>query len=144
VNIFANISRILVASISVSLVGCSNEESQKEAESEFNRLNAIQAAYMECIEKTDTPPAGPEELTKYVPEGVDADSLFTSTRDGHPYIIHWGVDFRGHQGQQPLVLGYEKTAKDGQRYVWTGFGVLLMSNEEFSKAEFPPEKDPEL
>jgi hypothetical protein len=143
-KIFVTISRLLVASLSMSLAACSNAESEKEAESEVNRLNDIQAAYMECIEKTDAPPAGPEEFAKYVPDGVDADSLFTSTRDGHPYIIHWGLDFRGHQGQQPLVLGYEQKGKDGNRYVWTGFGVLEMSDEEFSKADFPPGKDPEL
>ncbi|MDA1017725.1 MAG: hypothetical protein O3A00_25115 [Planctomycetota bacterium] len=140
-NLIQKVSQLFVVSLAISAAACSNgpsENSQKEAEAEVNRLNAIQAAYMECIEKTDMPPAGKEELAKFLPAGVEADHVFTSARDGHPYVIHWGVDFRKHQSQQPFVLGYEKTAKDGKRFVWTGFGVLEMSDEEFSNAEFPP------
>ena len=142
-SLIQKISQLFVVFLVFSVAACSkgpSEESKKEAESELNRLNAIQAAYMECIEKTDMPPAGKEELTKFLPDGVEADRVFTSARDGHPYVIHWGVDFRKHQSQQPLVMGYEKTAKDGKRFVWTGFGVLEMSDEEFSNAEFPPGK----
>lgn len=139
INVRFRSSYILVALVSACLVSCGggrSKEESKEIESEVNNLNAIQAAYIAHTEKTRRLPQQPEDLTKFFPKDLDATKIFTSTRDGQKYVIGWGTDHRKVSGDKPLVIGYEKKGKNGVRMVWTGFGVMEMSDEEFSKADF--------
>jgi hypothetical protein len=129
---------IVVALVSVCLVSCGgrSEEQNNELAAEVGHLNAIQSAYIAHTETTRKLPQRPEDLLKFFPKDVDATKIFTSTRDGQKYVIAWGTDHRSVSGDKPLVIGYEKKGEGGVRMVWTGFGVLEMSDEEFSGANF--------
>ncbi|MDA1013716.1 MAG: hypothetical protein O3A00_04585 [Planctomycetota bacterium] len=146
-NVLINFRRILVPLIAISLIACDKGPSkeQKAEVAEFTRLNYIQAAYQKCLEKTKKPPMKPADLAKFFPEGVDVAEVYTSKRDGQPFVIIWGADFRKHvTSSKPLVLGYEQSLTDSKRMVWTSYGVLEMTDTEFLRAAFPLNHRPKL
>lgn len=137
---------LLVCLVLMLSAGCGGGPSQVEQqaiESEVNHLNAIQMAYMEYTGKNDKPPQSPDDLKDYFEDGVDVNSVYTSNRDGQPYVVLWGTDFRQHSGTKPLVIAYEKDGEGGKRLVFTGFGVIEMTESEFRDAAFPPGKQPQ-
>jgi hypothetical protein len=127
---------------SILLTACGSggpsEEEEKEKSTEIDNLNAIQTAYLACIEKSRRPPKGPNDLKSHFPKDVDLSTVYTSTRDGQPYVIAWGVDPNKQMGDKPLVIAYEKNGKNGVRMVFSVFGVIEMSDEDFGQASFAP------
>lgn len=140
-NIFMNHGGNLLVLVGIAVVGCGDvpsHEQQEEASAEYDRLSAISTAYNDYTAKNNKPPTGPDELKPFFPESVDSATVFTSARDGQPYVIIWGTDSRKQSGNRPLVFGYEQTGKDGSRMVLTGFGVMEMTDTQFKYAVFPP------
>lgn len=139
-------SCVVALCVSIFLTACGSggpsEEEQQEKAKEIDNLNAIQVAYMACLDKTGRPPKGPGDLNKHFAKGVDSNAVYSSARDGQPYVIAWGVDPRRQMGEKPLVIAYEKNGKDGVRMVFSAFGVIEMNDEQFGEATFPPDIRP--
>jgi hypothetical protein len=69
--------------------------------------------------------------------------LLISPNDGQPLVILWGTDPRPDQDPSPLVIGYEKNGKWGQRFVFHTMGVVQMTSADFARARFPGGHQPE-
>jgi hypothetical protein len=66
--------------------------------------------------------------------------------DGKPFTICWGVDFAKPvgTGQQPVVVAYESTGRDGKRYVLTtARNVQHLTDTEFRASNFPSGHKPQ-
>ena len=68
--------------------------------------------------------------------------MFTSVRDGEPFVIIWGTDPRTGMELKPQVIGYEKEGRGGNRFVFTAMGVMQMTDGDFEEANFPPGHKP--
>jgi hypothetical protein len=128
-------------------------------------LNTIGRAYAIATEELRHPPRNKEEFLPYLKatlaeetlakERAEADEpaaagdvrkvedVMRSESDGEEFVIHWGVDCRGQRGLTAPVLAYEKSGKDGRRYVLQGVrGPYLVKNEKFAELPFPPGFNP--
>jgi len=127
--------------------GCGGGRSEADnagVAGEADKLNAIQSAYFAFVDKNRRPPNSAEELEKYFASDVDTATVYTSDRDKQPYVIFWGADFRKHSGATPFVIAHEKEGSGGVRMVFTGYGVMEMSEEQMQTGvSYPPgEKAP--
>jgi len=135
-----------VSSISVAglliCTGCSNGPEADVAQgNSFGQLNAIQQSYFEFFSSKNTPPKSKDDLAPILKKnGHDVGSIFVSERDNEEFVMIWDVDPTNVDQQR--VLGYEATSVDGSRLVFTNFGVMSMSDEEFSSATFPSGHSP--
>jgi len=104
-----------------------------------DNLSKIQRAYDLAVKSLGRPPARVEELRPFLKDAGDPDQILRSPRDGQPYVVLCGVDFRKLRIDSipPPIMAYEDTGKDGKRYVLTVMGVMPMSNAEFAKAKLP-------
>jgi hypothetical protein len=130
---------VLIAAAS----GCGPGEvhAQRETDPAKERLLAVMRAYGLFSTFEHGPPDSANDLRPILAKDGQTDDVFVSPRDGQPFVVCWGFDLSAPKppGSPPLVLAYEKTGKDGQRYVLTTFRqVELVSDEDFRKREFPP------
>lgn len=124
--------------LSILVSGCSGDSDEVTPEAEVgDNFSTIADAYLRATEENRRPPKGPEELKPFLPQDVDQDSLFQSVRDGEPFVIIWGTDPREGMDLKPLVIGYEKEGKGGDRFVFTAMGVMQMTDDDFEEANFP-------
>ncbi len=121
---------IVLACLVLSSVGC---EKQIDTDvSAFNKANIsrLKNAYIMYMAAHDqVGPADEEQLKKYMREnkaavvrlkrmGVspdDIDSMFSSDRDGEPFVIRWGL-----KGLADHAMIFEATGVDGKRMVAFG------------------------
>ena len=128
-------------------VGCSGDEQPLDP-AKVEHLQQIQQAYMKAAQDMRRPPQDREELKNYLPADVNMDELFRSEIDGQEYVIIWGTDpftppdLFSSPEPKPIVIGYEKEGKDGQRYVFLANGVVQMDDARFAQANFPPGHNP--
>lgn len=141
---FAVSCLLVVASSFLTSCGGQSSEDVKNIEQTTDNLRAISDAYKAATNKLGRPPADPQEITKFLPSGVDANKVFKSPNDGESFVIFWGTDIRNApvQGTKPLIVGYEKNGKDGSRMVFTTMGVVTMNDEQFASGFFPPGHQP--
>jgi hypothetical protein len=129
--------------------GCSQPSViEKPIDPTQQQLILIGAAYQQYTYAKESPPSKPEDLKQNIQELGGNDAVWISTRDGQPFVIVWNLDLR----QPPTwaspnstpVLAYEKTGKNGKRFVRTVMGsVEELSEQEFAAASFPPGHSPE-
>jgi hypothetical protein len=101
----------------------------------------ISLAYVKATDTLDRAPESLQDIMPYLKElEADPNTILISPDDGEPYVIIWGVDYRA-PGNQP-VIAYEKTGKDGKRYVCQINLVVHLNEAEFKKAPFPPGRGP--
>jgi hypothetical protein len=130
--------RWIVLLLITLLSGCSGDSDEVTPEVEVGGdLFTIAEAYRLATEKNGQPPKGPDELKPFLPQDADQDALFRSVRDGEPFVIIWGTDPREGMDTKPLVIGYEKEGKGGDRFVFTAMGVMQMTDDDFAEARFP-------
>ncbi len=128
---------VLAFALAALASGCSSKTADKSAGEVGGNLTTIAKAYFRAMETNRRPPSGPEDLKPFLPRDAAQDSLFRSARDGQPFVIVWGTDPRGGMDLKPLVIGYEKVGKDGDRMVFTAMGVMTMTDKSFAEANFP-------
>ena len=135
--------RWIVLLLIILVSGCSGDGDEITPEVEVGEnLSTIADAYQLATEKNRQPPKGPDDLKPFLPQDVDQDTLFRSVRDGEPFVIIWGTDPREGMDIKPLVIGYEKEGKGGDRYVFTAMGVMQMTDDDFAEARFPSGHNP--
>jgi hypothetical protein len=110
---------LLICATSFAAIGCSRTTEQP---SEVKHLQVLASLYGRYITKhRGQPPPDEAALKKFIPTispdelralGVDSsnlDALFTSPRDGQPYVVRYR--------QSASVVAYEREGKNGKRYV---------------------------
>jgi hypothetical protein len=121
------------------LSGCAKPEPQVESE-EVTNLSRIQQAYLEAATRLGHPPQNLNELRPYLVKQGNPDQLLRSPRDGQLYEIRWGVSTRGFSPDTklPAILAWERDGVDGERWVLTVSGTMLMEDKEFARAKKAP------
>jgi len=113
--------------------GCGPPTPDKPAANSYENLGAINAAYMNATKKLGRPPAKLAELEPFLQGG---EQVLISPVDGEPYEIVWNVDIqRMRERNTPPIVAYEKTGKDGKRFVLNGHLILPLTDDEFQKAK---------
>ena len=125
----------------ISLPGCGGGSSPREQqESNLRKLTVLYNQYRG--ENRGQAPASEDEFKGYLDslpsetlEGLDvtdAESLFTSPRDGKSYVLIYGSPGGPSDSGQPPVIAYEQEGKGGKRLVATSLGAI----EEVDEARF--------
>lgn len=128
----------------LSLAGCQPKviRSEKPVDPVAQQLVAIGTAYRQFTDKHGKPPKGPADIQKWLP----AEGTLISSRDGKPFKVFWGVDYRSWPtwAVGRPVLAFESVGADGSRHVLSFTGnVELLSEQAFRESSFPPgEKAP--
>ena len=140
-----SISQILI--VFAVTCGCSQQAVvEKQIDPTQQQLILIGTAYQQYTFANEAPPSKPDDLKQLLRELGGTDAVWVSSRDGHPFVIVWNLDLL----QPPTwakttpVLAYEKTGKNGKRFVRTVVGsVEELSPQEFAAASFPPGHTPQ-
>jgi len=111
-------------------------------------LQKIGVAYAQATTRLKRPPKNLSDLLPSLKEQGEPAEILRSPDDGEEYVILWGVDFRWPppgQRDPSVVLAYEKRGKAGKRHVLRlPTRVVLMTDDELKKTEFPPGHQPAL
>ncbi len=121
--------------ICFSMLGCSSDPTQAQADPAEQNLLSIHSAYEQAV-SSGRAPRGPKDLRRGLGDGEkgDLEQMLRSPRDHQPYEIIWGVMLNSDE-ENPRVLAYEKNGADGTRFVlWTDGAVKKMTEPEFKKA----------
>ncbi len=112
-------------------------------------LQQIGAAYSQAAFKLGRPPATVDDLKEFLnnsPGNPDPATVLKSPDDNENYVIVWGVDFRElakSSGNVDVVLAYEQRGTGGKRHVLKPPSiVVVMTDEQFKTARFPPGHQP--
>lgn len=141
---------VVLASISVAFLaailpfGCaaSREVPQAPAEAHLKALAVFYGRYV--AQNRGQSPKDEQALKAFIqslPEADRAslktenvDSIFTSPRDGQPYVVRYGVPLGMPGPQGAPVIAHEQTGAGGERYVATSLGdVRLVDDEQFQQ-----------
>lgn len=108
-------------------------------------LQKIGAAYVKATTQLKRPPEKSDDLLPFLTSDTrpgDPLSVLRSPNDGENYVIVWGVDVRKlvmNRNKTRVIIAYEKWGKEGVRYVLKAPNhVVALSEEQFTKASFPP------
>jgi hypothetical protein len=127
------------------LAGCSSPRGDPPLTPTEERLYKIGKAYIQATTRLKRAPRNFAEIKANL-AGEVSDDWMRSANDGEPFVVLWGVDYnRLPPGRDdPFTVGaYEKNGVGGQRYVLHfPIGVVLLTDEAFRKAIFPPGHKP--
>jgi hypothetical protein len=108
-------------------------------------LQQIGAAYTQASVKLDRAPRDAndlKEILKSGPGNPDPETVLRSPDDNEPYVVVWNVNFMEvakARGNVDVILAYEQKGKNGKRHVLKPPAqILVMTDEEFRGAAFPP------
>ncbi|MEO2047970.1 MAG: hypothetical protein ABGX16_15530 [Pirellulales bacterium] len=138
-------SLLLMAVVTcMAIVGCS-QKSQVPTGKPAENIRKLALAYVQSSSTNrGIGPKDKQSLIKFMVHRIglseqEADKLFVSPRDNHPYVILWGIALEGSgpmgpRPPKPKIIAYEKSGADGTRYVADGrISIVQMSQEDFSK-----------
>jgi hypothetical protein len=122
-----------------SLSGCGGTRQPPAEEVSIKALTILYGRYFQSHQ--GKPPANEGELRAFVEKltaeelallgAKDPTKLWTSARDGQPYVVMYG-SLTNPQGPSGPVVIYESKGVGGQRYVGTSLGNV----EEVNEARF--------
>ena len=137
---------ILVA-IVLPAISCGPSESVTHIPADHARLKALVTVYAYSCRDLQRPPETFEELLPICKQAKieNPGEYFTSTRDGQPYVIIWGLDLERRYLGAGVPIAYEHTGEDGKRLVVTcNQEIKELSAEELAQAKWPAEHEPEI
>jgi len=132
---------VVVGIVAWLATGCGTRiESQEREQSNLKPLAIMYGQFIG--QHRGQPPKNEEEFKQYVrsqsPDALasfgvsDPDAIFVSSRDGQPYVVHYGNAARTGPpgpGGQP-VIAYEQTGVGGDRFVASSIGAIEEVDEE--------------
>lgn len=132
------------------LHGCGSSGSATVDEDKSSEnLKRIGAAYSQAALQLGRPPRDANDLSaaiKNSPDKPNPADILRSPADNENYVIVYGVDFRAlamKRGNVDVVIAYEKVGVDGKRLcLKPPAQVVVMTDEEFKSADFPPGHQP--
>jgi hypothetical protein len=140
-HLLGAVPSILLLAAVAGAVGCAKEvRVEAKLDPAHENLMRIGSAYIQFNTKNQRPPKSVEEIKPFLKESGSIDELLRSPRDGHPFVICWGVDLLvpPRWAKSTPILAYEKRGAEGTRYVLTTLrSVEQMSDEQFQQASFP-------
>lgn len=110
-------------------------------------LQGLVTIYVYAAAELGRPPQSVDELQSTFEKASieDPSQMLTSTRDGQPFVIIWGLDVTGRYAGADAPIAYEREGLDGVRLVVTcGLQVLEVSDAEFADLHWPEGYEPEL
>lgn len=133
-----------------ALPGCGAPQSVVfDEDTSRQNLQRIGVAYAQVSAALNRPPRNQQELISAIQgdsSQPSAAQILRSPNDGEDYVVVWDVDFRQlarERGNVDVVLAYEKRGRAGRRYVMKPPNhVVIMTDEEFKAAAFPPGHTP--
>ena len=111
----------------ISVAGCGNSDDLSSPAA--NRLRTLATVYLDYAVAKGTGPANEQQLHKHVQSvpgflleagGVNpkaGSAAFVSERDGEQFVVRYGVGISQAEGDEAPIIAYEKTGKDGTRFV---------------------------
>jgi hypothetical protein len=124
------------------VLGCSPAKPDRgDLSKEEQAILNVALAYRDASNALQRGPASEKDLKPYLKSYGDPDQVLVSPNDGQPYQFTWGLipsrPSKSAIGQRYLV--YEKTGKDGKRYVVDlMLQVHHLSDQEFSSVPQGP------
>jgi hypothetical protein len=116
--------KALLFSSFIAVVGCGKQDPLSSATG--LRLYGLATAYLDFAAAKGAGPADQEQLRRHMSNmpsfvtGVDPNSIdasFSSERDGEPFVICYGQAISFSKSGQELPIAYEKSGKEGTRFV---------------------------
>ncbi len=135
----------ILAIVILSLSSCAPKTVVTRIPADYARLKATVTAYSYACRELNRPPISVEELWPILESAKvdDPVSYLTSTRDGQPYVIIWGLDLGGRHLGSNAPLAYEELGKEGKRLLVTcNQEVKELSEAEFTEIEWPSGHEP--
>jgi len=120
------------------LVGCGGEKTVPiTTDATVIALDKIGSAYI----RGTPPPKTPAELLAIFKLCNHPKELLISPSDRQEFIIVYGVELKGLKvtGAQLPVVAFEKSGKDGKRYVLRGMNTIVQLTEDQLKASVFPQ-----
>jgi hypothetical protein len=99
---------------------------------ESEPLAQLLSAYLQATDSLRRPPKDESELRPFLPADK-ADAMFISPRDGQPYVLRWGVNYKDPKLDpvNPPLIAYEQQGKDGIRHAVSVVGLAMLTEEQF-------------
>jgi hypothetical protein len=138
---------LMLATALCPISGCSSDDVPTPAGTDA-RLYQVSKGYRAT--HSGEPVDSFETLKKILQDmyeaGINGDpsEILKSSRDGEPFVILFS-DAKSKSGQLPdsLIVAYEKIGVEGERYILTMDGkVLLLTDAQFDKSQFYGGKKP--
>lgn len=124
-------------------VGCGGGSPQTvpiQVDPTRQQLERLGTAYLLTTARLNRPPAKLDELLPALKPLGPTEQTLRSLNDGQEFVIVWGVELRQMkaEGNNVPVVAFEKTGKQGQRYVLRGRDIVLqMGDAELRGSTFP-------
>lgn len=137
------VAAIAIITISTS---CRPSETVTRLPADYARLRGIVTIYAYATAELERPPRSVDELMPILEKASvsDPERTLTSTRDGRPFVIVWGVDVAGSYAGSTAPLAYERQGLDGRRLVVTcAQQVKEVSAVDFAFLDWPEGYKPE-
>ena len=132
-----NIKVLLLLSI-FGFIGCGGEKIEPiTTDATVIALDKIGGAYI----RGNPPPKTKAELLAIFKLSSFPKELLISPNDGQEFIIVYGVELKGLKvsGAQLPVVAFEKSGKDGKRYVLRGMNTIVQLTDDQLKSSVFPE-----
>ena len=128
------LDRGILAVALLSTSSCNPSQVSTRIPEDHARLESIVTVYAYACRDLGRPPESVDDLTPIFKKAnvADPQAYLTSTRDGQPYVIVWGIDLESRDLNSAIPLAYEQVGKDGKRLVVT----CNQQVQEFSETEF--------
>jgi hypothetical protein len=114
------------------LAGCAGNIEEEEGQTNLRGLAAYYGQYR--AEHRGQIPANEKDFKEYIAKSgtnITMDALFTSNRDGQPFVVKYGSD---KSWPLPAATIYEQEGRNGIRHIATTTGGYeRWSDEEFNK-----------
>ncbi|WP_197525014.1 hypothetical protein [Botrimarina hoheduenensis] len=127
-------------------MSCRPNETVTRIPADHARLRGIATIYAYAAADLGRPPRSVDELLPIFEKAsiTDPDQTLTSTRDGQPFVIVWGVDVAGVYAGSAAPLAYERLGVDGRRLAITcGLRIKEVNESEFAVLSWPYGYQPE-
>ena len=119
------------------LIGCGGEKIEPlTTDPTVIALDKIGSAYI----RGTPPPKTKAELLAIFKSSSYPKELLISPNDGQEFIIVYDVELKGLKvsGAQLPVVAFEKSGKDGKRYVLRGMNTIVqLTDEQLKSSVFP-------
>ena len=133
----------LIAAAVCAVGGCHSSSTVSNKE-EMSRLKPLTVLYVSATNALRHPPQSEDEFKKYIASQKGRlldmmhvekpDELFTSERDGQPYVIAYGPTPNGKPRE---VIAYEKVGVNGKRMVGYSTEIVSELDEEHFRQVVP-------
>lgn len=137
----------LQAAIVLSALSCGPSKVVTNVSPDHARLKAIVTFYAYACRDLQRTPESLDDLLPIMQQAKvsNPSEYFTSTRDGQPYVIVWGLDLQSRYQGARVPIAYERAGTDGKRLLVMGDQTIEeITHAEFERIEWPKGYEPEL